>query len=165
MNLSAPQPVTECSPVMSPDFSFVSGPETSWPPSGNQADLLAFHVDEPLNNSTHVSLTTVPCWKILLNCWCFSPPFCVTVYKAYLTRRRWIWEAFPPLFVFFGKWTDKYVNTRPWIYGLWFCALNMQIPFATPASRTAPMLSCVSSLVFRRLRRDLFLVFKTLTRS
>lgn len=124
MNLSAPQPVTECSPVMSPDFSFVSGPETSWPPSGKQADLLAFHVDEPLNNSTRVSLTTVPCWKILLNCWCFSPPFCVTVYKAYLSRRRWIWEAFPPLFVcFFGKWTDKYVNTRPWIYGLWFCAL------------------------------------------
>lgn len=130
MNLSAPQPVTECSPVMSPDFSFVSGPETSWPPSGNQADLLAFHVDEPLNNSTHVSLTTVPCWKILLNCWCFSPPFCVTVYKAYLTRRRWIWEAFPPLFVFL---VNEQINM--WIHGpgfmdcgfvLWICKYLLQ---------------------------------------
>lgn len=130
MNLSAPQPVTKCSPVMSPDFSFVSGPETSWPPSGNQADLLAFHVDEPLNNSTHVSLTTVPCWKILLNCWCFSPPFCVTVYKAYLTRRRWIWEAFPPLFVFL---VNEQINM--WIHGpgfmdcgfvLWICKYLLQ---------------------------------------
>lgn len=134
MNLSAPQPVTECSPVMSPDFSFVSGPETSWPPSGKQADLLAFHVDEPLNNSTHVSLTTVPCWKILLNCWCFSPPFCVTVYKAHLTRRRWIWEAFPPLCVCFL--VNEQINM--WIHGPGFmdCGFVLYFEYANTFCNT-----------------------------